>query len=164
MKELPDPSELLERLRRQLPRLGFGRWRLRDDLLEAAYDAVVDRALRDDEPLEFIRWHAFSLVILQNLIRSGPERVGLDRRRFSPLDDTLLVHAVPAQILPCSLAVSTAVKSRVIPAFRPAFWFLPVQRSSWLWFSATEVLGPSQVTLRLAHENGVSAGFERPAR
>ena len=54
-------------------------------MVEAAYDRVIDSSLRRDDRICPTRRVPFAIAVLKNLIRSGPERRGLDRRSTAPL-------------------------------------------------------------------------------
>ncbi len=88
MANLPlpwEPRELRATLRRIVRRHGHGAWRCPDDLLDRAWDLIIDRVLRGDAPPEGPRLTAWADRICLNLARSGPSHQGLCRRRVHAL-------------------------------------------------------------------------------
>jgi len=86
MTTWPEIKLLRAILRRGVARFGIGRWSMADDLIDTAFDTVVDSMLNRSADGVSAPRHAYALTILRNLIRSGPHRVGLDRRRVTSLD------------------------------------------------------------------------------
>ncbi len=88
MENLPlpwEPRELRATLRRIVRRHGHGAWRCPDDLLDRAWDLIIDRVLRGNAPPEGPRLTAWADRICLNLARSDPSHQGLCRRRVHAL-------------------------------------------------------------------------------
>ena len=96
--EFADIDHLQHKMRQVIERFGQGRWRLREDVLDAAYALVVDRIItgltagrsRRPDDLE-----AYASEVLRNLVRSGPNRVPLDRRRSETLPESMTEQMQP---------------------------------------------------------------------
>jgi DNA-directed RNA polymerase specialized sigma24 family protein len=116
-----DLGAIRRALRSDLARSGRGSWRLTDDVLDAAYDEVVDRMLARGAGLG--QPTAFARAVLRNLVRSGPDRVGLHRARVARIPADLETppgaqHPSPAahRIPPSALEGLTAAERRAVTA------------------------------------------------
>ncbi len=89
-------EHLKETLRRQARRFGHGPWRIPQDVINRAYDETVDVYLQASKRDE-MDWVAIATFRLRNLVRSGPDRLELDRDRMLPLPATELPAPNPGE-------------------------------------------------------------------
>ena len=75
-------------------RLGHGRWRLASDLIDATIDVVVNVALgRRRTPPQ--NWPRYAIAVFRNLVKRGPPRGLLDRRRTLAWPEVEMVAPEP---------------------------------------------------------------------
>lgn len=89
-------ERLKEMLRRQVRHFGHGHTRIPQDVINKAYDETVDVYLRASKRDE-MDWVAIATFRLWNLVRSGPDRLELDRDRMIPIPATDLPAPNPGE-------------------------------------------------------------------
>lgn len=90
------PDFLRLRLYKATERFGCGKWRIKDDLVDLAYNIVIDKIIsfKAEKPFNCL---AYGCKVLLNLIRSGPKSVGLARDRVtSLLNDSVRIEIEPS--------------------------------------------------------------------
>lgn len=88
--EFAELVALRRALRSAARRYGHGRWRVVDDLVDAAFDRVVDQLLKSGTVGPSPQIGRGGIAILLNLVRGGPPRVGLDLARVGSLGERVL--------------------------------------------------------------------------